>query len=671
MKTRFPCTLNRNSNQARGLLFWGPGGNGSYNLADLSGNGHEGNLQLGTMPAVGRWAAGVDGAKSAVTFDGSTNVVGLRNTTSLPITNALSLSLWVKTTKTGYNYLMVKWGASNGTDAFHLRIDATTGFVYWTISTTGSYQAANDLNGTSNCADGKWHHIVVTYDGAISSIYVDGKFQASKAITGNIASASSSSVFMGGLSDFSNTGNNLQGTIDDPRVYNYALPYAVIKEMYAPSTRWKLGFRPKNLRPASVTAAVVYNRSVTSTATFSQVASATNIFNRSASNTLAFTQTVVVRGPIHVSASNALSFAQSDLAVGPKHGSAESTIAFVSVAHGLDPTQRVSNTLSFVGAATKVQSIAKSVTQTLLFLSVADSTVLKIASSTVTFVSSATVEQTKGVLNALSFSQTATVKLDPHNEHVPQFIVFDHSAVGHITRSFTLTSTLAFTNAASVQRWRYASAFNVLPITQVAQPIKLLNPVSIINFTQTAVGNVVHNRRVFSNLGFAQTATRNVDYHRSAINTLVFNEHFHQIRDQSGGYITQPIVIGIVVPRVVILQIPGLAITLPRPLLGDAEGGLNTISILRTETDETYTYVRRTTARSLKYKFSISRGKALEMRNFVRQALASKITMTNWKGELWYGNLMNNPFEFTGQGRTSPCGEVWEIDFDFEGIRLN
>jgi hypothetical protein len=245
-KLRFPFVLARRNPQAKGLLFWGPGGTGSGNLFDLSGNFDNADVMIGTVPATGRWVEGVDGGgKSALRYDGGTNRTRLvRSTDVLSGASAMSLSCWVKTSNVAnYNYLIVKWGEAAGTDSFHLRLEITTGTVYFSHSTDGSYQAGNDVLGTSNCADGKWHMIVVTYDGAATNIYVDGKLETTAARSGAIF-ATALDVSLGGLSDGGATANWLLGDQDDPRIYNYALPATLVKEMYNPATRWSLRFRP-------------------------------------------------------------------------------------------------------------------------------------------------------------------------------------------------------------------------------------------------------------------------------------------------------------------------------------------------------------------------------------------------------------------------------------------
>jgi hypothetical protein len=151
---------------------------------------------------------------------------------------------------------------------------------------------------------------------------------------------------------------------------------------------------------------------------------------------------------------------------------------------------------------------------------------------------------------------------------------------------------------------------------------------------------------------------------------LVFANGYYK-PNGSGGTIFIPAALPVKVTAYCTLQIPGLAITLPTPLLGDSEGSLGSVDLKRTMNGGTFTYVKRSASRELKYKFEISRQKAYEMRNFVQNALSTKVLLTNWKGELWYGNIMNNPFELTAESRAGPCGENYQIDLDFQGVRMN
>ena len=107
---------------------------------------------------------------SAWSFDGSNDYV---STTWLPqelqADNPFSVSLWFKTTSTGWGSLINSWGTQNGSgnNGWNL-IDTGTSASFRISSNWGaSPQDAIRVNTGTNSAfsDGNWHHLVVTYDG--------------------------------------------------------------------------------------------------------------------------------------------------------------------------------------------------------------------------------------------------------------------------------------------------------------------------------------------------------------------------------------------------------------------------------------------------------------------------------------------------------------------------
>jgi hypothetical protein len=75
----------------------------------------------------------------------------------------------------------------------------------------------------------QWHHLVMTYDGAILKVFLDGKLSASKEVnkprtTGNTV------VAIGRRQD---AYNYFQGLIDEVRIYSRALPSTEITEHFA------------------------------------------------------------------------------------------------------------------------------------------------------------------------------------------------------------------------------------------------------------------------------------------------------------------------------------------------------------------------------------------------------------------------------------------------------
>ncbi len=212
------------------LAYWKLDESSGTTAVDSSGNGRDGTYAGGYTLS----QSGIGGTNTAVLFDGSTAYVDFGNPAAFDIATGLTLEAWVKTSDSGYQYVLVKWGAAGGSDAYHLRIDFD-GRAYFTTSLGGSYEGARDLNGVSALNDGDWHHLVATYDGAHERIYVDGVVESSLAASGSLAVVSSA-LRAGGLSDGTNTGNWLTGTLDDVAIYGTALSAARILAHYEAGT---------------------------------------------------------------------------------------------------------------------------------------------------------------------------------------------------------------------------------------------------------------------------------------------------------------------------------------------------------------------------------------------------------------------------------------------------
>jgi hypothetical protein len=72
-----------------------------------------------------------------------------------------------------------------------------------------------------------WYHVVGVYDGAFL-IYINGKLDNSVEHTGTI-DTNDSDLILGG---YYSTGNLIDGTLDDVRIYNRALSATEIKQLY-------------------------------------------------------------------------------------------------------------------------------------------------------------------------------------------------------------------------------------------------------------------------------------------------------------------------------------------------------------------------------------------------------------------------------------------------------
>ena len=108
------------------------------------------------------------------------------------------------------------------------------------------------------------------------------------------------------------------------------------------------------------------------------------------------------------------------------------------------------------------------------------------------------------------------------------------------------------------------------------------------------------------------------------------------------------------------------------PRLTDTEAGLSKLIQQRTIDGSIFTYVRRVDSRKLKYVFDIPRNKMIEVRNYIFDYLSTPMSLQNWKGEIWYGYITNNPFNMQTKTRSMECDiEDSEIQIEFEGIRIH
>ena len=120
--------------------------------------------------------------------------------------------------------------------------------------------------------------------------------------------------------------------------------------------------------------------------------------------------------------------------------------------------------------------------------------------------------------------------------------------------------------------------------------------------------------------------------------------------------------------------LPGLQTTciFPSPSFGDSESPSLGIDIKQSMNGTLYTYVKANARSKLQYRLVLSRMKALELRAFVQAYYRAGIRLTNHKGEVWDVKFTINPFEFSGQGRSSdPGGSTITIDLEFEGTLVS
>ncbi|MEI7499877.1 MAG: LruC domain-containing protein [Bacteroidota bacterium] len=165
------------------------------------------------------WVPGI--SKSALDFDGTGGHVqvpynsGLNNTT-----NQISLSCWFKMDMVGEN-----GGLLFNRVKYVLRLDPQ-GRVSFAIY--NPVWTSVVMNYSDRILDTDWHHVVVTYDGALMKLYVDGALKNSKATSGNLQT-SNSDLYIGNEA----TINHFPGILDEVLIYSRPLSEAEILSIYS------------------------------------------------------------------------------------------------------------------------------------------------------------------------------------------------------------------------------------------------------------------------------------------------------------------------------------------------------------------------------------------------------------------------------------------------------
>jgi len=154
----------------------------------------------------------------------SDSYIGVPNSSSLNITNAITLAAWINFEVGGtvFPRIINKFAYELATGEFF----RATRRLYFTIEGSAQTQLASPAE---ILQAGRWHFVAATYDGTLLLLYVDGLAVASTVAPGGIVPTT---LDLNIGRNVENSADNYQGLIDDVRIYNRALSCAEISVLF-------------------------------------------------------------------------------------------------------------------------------------------------------------------------------------------------------------------------------------------------------------------------------------------------------------------------------------------------------------------------------------------------------------------------------------------------------
>ncbi len=230
-------------------------------VIDSSGNGNTGTITVGgsgtytslgtctSSSASSMWFNGATGKRNySLAFDGTDDYINVADSNSLDVTNAITISSWIKQNTGGSLQAIIHKGTGTTTadivDNYRVFISSSNkiNFLYAKAGLTNIRQFT--LNNYT-LTQGSWHNIVVTYTyPTLTSIkiYVDGVPYSNTDGTwadGNGTSTSSdmtvdanTNPVLIGTRYFNGNIQFFNGQIDDVKIFNYPLTAGQVKTLY-------------------------------------------------------------------------------------------------------------------------------------------------------------------------------------------------------------------------------------------------------------------------------------------------------------------------------------------------------------------------------------------------------------------------------------------------------
>jgi len=192
-------------------------------IHDLSGNNN-----TGILAGAKKWAGGIRG--KGLFFSGKTDYVDCGNGSSLDFNGAMTIAVWMKiadSKEQSYARILSKkefYSAPNGYELEYNACDNILGYLGSAVSQDGKGETTLDI-------DTAWHHIAAVYRAHTAQFYCDGKLVGTDEYVLK-PKPSRVPLVLGAYGNKNPSAHSFHGTLDEVRIYSYALSAKEIFELF-------------------------------------------------------------------------------------------------------------------------------------------------------------------------------------------------------------------------------------------------------------------------------------------------------------------------------------------------------------------------------------------------------------------------------------------------------
>jgi len=160
-------------------------------------------------------------------FDGSSYI----DVEHLNLTGAFSLSFWANYTTTGNGINIISQNQTS--QATFGMYQLTDGKIRFWVTSSGSYNASNEITANTATNNGNWNNIILINDGTNLKIYINGSLDNSSSNGVSSPYNGTANFWIGGSQA---GGAKFEGKLDSVSIYNYALSSSQITTLYGSSS---------------------------------------------------------------------------------------------------------------------------------------------------------------------------------------------------------------------------------------------------------------------------------------------------------------------------------------------------------------------------------------------------------------------------------------------------